>query len=206
MSKWVGVVALDPGGVSGYVQGVVPVRGSFAHRVERMKLRQAIEIPSRFKGYNGASDEMIAAINLFNQWRVFYDYCDDKGVPVVTVIEDFMLTKLGSSDRSGISTVRITEPFMLLVWQHLQAKHGRGMEWYAMPWFISVSTASAVGKDERLKNWGLWEKGKVHCRSAWRVWATYVREHSKQPTDEKSVRKACKGAGSVKRFKASGRY
>lgn len=170
MSKWLGVVGIDAGMTSGYVQGVVPMAGSIQHKVKRMKLRKALHVSAR--GVNGGSPELGAALQLYSLINNFRIELDAKNVPLVIVIEDFTLRgPPGSTARSGLSSARIASSLEAFCW----IGSDQGMEWLAMPWYISASVSKSTVNKDRLKRWGLWETGMEHARDAWRLWATYVR-------------------------------
>jgi hypothetical protein len=191
--KFIGIVGVDAGLTSGYVQGVVRLRGSIQTMVKRMHLRMATQVAAL--AVNGGSQELGGALYIFDLIQEFRLELEAKDLgPPVVVIEDFGLRgDKNSTDRALLSSARIASNLEALIWKSAE----EGMEWLHMPWFISPSVAKSTVTDDRLKRWGLWERGRPHSRDAWRLFAAYARSRQ----DGMSI----VGNGH-KVFRASGQY
>jgi len=174
--------ALDPGHHSAIAQGRVWEEGSV---IERLKGVQMFESET-FEG-----DEIEQMRKLHRSWQDFQFRCRKAGLPYEMVIENFTLTRIKSSEREGLSPVRVTAAF--LGYRHGLAdaynRAGFGPSRVASPIFQEPSAAMTHATDKRLKEWDLWLPGsaKEHERDAIRHFClrvakraqrTYVREPS----------------------------
>jgi hypothetical protein len=115
----------------------------------------------------GASEELVVARQIHEM--VLARRCGIGGVAVLA-IEDFILTRLGSSDRDGLAPVRVTA--------HLEGLCIGDPRISVVK--FSPASAKGIVNDERLKNWGCWKRGKPHERDAIRQLIMAVRQSRRQ--------------------------
>ena len=146
---------LDPGQHSGIVSGRVWERGTSFERLNNVLELEANTIEG---------DEHYQMRKLHESWQNFQYRCRLAGLPYEMVIEDFILTRLKSSERSGISPVRVTSAF--LGYRHGLAdayeNGGFGPSRVVSPIFQTPSEALGAISDARLREYGLWLPGTAH--------------------------------------------
>ena len=143
---------LDPGQHSGVVWGRVWEQGLIADRLAQR---------SHWGTTTVTGGELEQARKLWALYRDFRYECQKAGLKVEMVIEDFILTRLKSSDRSGISPVRVTSMFMGYRHGLSDAYNmaGFGPTEVIEPVYQQPSDAMTYATDERLRRWGLWIPG-----------------------------------------------
>lgn len=173
LSNVIALWCLDPGESSGVAEARVSEEGTIAER-----LRGIIDL----RTYTISGDEYTQMRQLFNRWEAFQLRCHRDGVKYEMVIEDFILTRIESSDREGLSPVRVTSAFQ--GYRHgLAANYeqsGLGPTRTVRPIMQLPSDAMTHATDERLKDWDLWVPGKVHEQDACRHLALRVANRSKK--------------------------
>lgn len=152
-----GVFALDPGGSSGLAWGVVQEAGSVAERIAAMESAGTATVSD--------PDWLEQAKQIAARWRTFRDDCQAQGILAYYVCEDFILTHLGSSDRTGLYPVWIGAATVGIL-----SGSGEPVD----VWWQQPSVAKTYATDERLKRWGLWVRGKEHERDACRHLALFL--------------------------------
>jgi hypothetical protein len=133
----------------------------------------------------GSEREQIRAIARL--WREFYEECVKVGqmehTKVWYVCEDFVYYGGSySGDSAKISTA--------LIWGVEGYRMGRADQWAGSHGKRTVSVppvvlqtaadAKAFANDARLREWGLWVRGKQHERSAWRHVAMFLKKYQIQ--------------------------
>lgn len=147
-------MALDPGGTTGAVTGLVEIKKTFRATIATMERRHAIEV-------KGSYQEQAAQLSdLYHAWQ---GECLNLDVPKPNrhvVAEDFVL-------RLPATNTNLTS-----IWV-VAAFHGAvGLD--NVIEYAQASQAKTFAKDERLRLWGLWERGSAHKRDAWRHFALKV--------------------------------
>jgi hypothetical protein len=161
MSATICLFVIDPGQSTGLAWGRFVENGSVADRVKSRTDYHTATV---------TGTEISQARNIFRLWEIFQLHAYRDGLPYELIIEDFILTRLRSSDRSGISPVRITSA--LLGYRHGLADAyefaGYGPSRVVEPIFQQPSDAFSYATNERLRRWGLWIPGtaKEHEREA----------------------------------------
>lgn len=163
-----GVFVLDPGGSSGLAWGRVRDEGTIAERVADRERHGSLTIRD--------PDWMTQAREISSLWADFRADCHRAGLPAYFVCEDFILTHLGSSDRTGLYPVWIAAA-VVGYRNGMADAYERGGFGRAAPIEVIWQTPSAAktyATDERLKRWGMWTVGKEHERDAWRHFAYFL--------------------------------
>lgn len=156
----VAAMVVDPGGHTGVTLHAWSDVGTPA---ERLATRKDLG-SNTITGHWTEQAEALAAM-----WRLFkHEMHEVRGVPSYLIVEDFILTKFKSSDRTGLYPVWIAG----CMYGHLALERERFI--WQMPSAMTFAT------DERLKEWGLWVKGKVHERAANRHFAFFVADKKAQ--------------------------
>lgn len=169
-----GVFVLDPGGSSGLAWGRVRDEGTVAERLAAREWAGSDTLVD--------PDWMTQARVISRQWANFRAACHRAGLPAYFVCEDFILTHLGSSERTGLYPVWIAAAVV---------GYRNGMaDAYELGGFGPAapvdtvwqqpSQAKTYATDDRLKRWGLWVKGREHERDAWRHFAYFVANANSQ--------------------------
>ncbi len=179
--RFIAVMAVDPGGTSGVAWGVYDLNaGSVPDIIASGQMTGCAEV-------TGAEEWQAAKI--VEQWKDFEMFARIKldAAGCILVFEDFILrVGRGSSDRAGLSPVRITSlVYGLLMSHHVGTAAPWGMDaWQSalesqmIPWKLQQpSSAKNFATKERLKRWGLWEVGARHARDAWRHVALALAEY-----------------------------
>lgn len=152
---------VDPGSHTGIARGRFWEEGSLADRIASRQW---------FSTKTITGQTMAQVRELWREWQDFQLECVVAGLPYELVFEDFILTRLKSSKREGLSPVRITSAFM--AYRHgLADGHesaGFGPSEVMEPVYQQPSSAFSLATDERLRQWGLWLPGaaKEHEREA----------------------------------------
>jgi hypothetical protein len=152
---------IDPGQTTGLAWGRFKEDGSVA---DRLKSRE------RFGTATVTGSDMAQIRTIFRRWTTFQREAYHDGLDHELIIEDFILTRLRSSERSGLSPVRITAA--LDGYRHGMADAyeagGFGPSRVRTPIYQQPSDAFSFATDARLRNWGLWIPGaaREHEREA----------------------------------------
>jgi hypothetical protein len=152
---------IDPGESTGLAWGRFRESGSVSDRIESRR---------EFGTTTVTGHDLRQARLIFRLWTDFQSAAYHDGLPYELVIEDFILTRLRSSDRAGLSPVRITS--ILDGYRHGMADAyeaaGFGPSRVADPIFQQPSDAFSYATDARLRRWGIWLPGasKEHEREA----------------------------------------
>lgn len=168
----VAVFALDPGRTSGVME-FIGVLGSNVRETFDLDEGEHLEIyqvdcqdemvEAQFAEKKGA-EELVERYIAF-EYKATVEYGVEKA-NIVLACEDFVLRsgKDHNSDRSGLAPVRVTNLMMGIM-------HARTINWA----FQSPSDAMSAFPNQRLKDFGLWARGKEHGRDAARHGALWVR-------------------------------
>jgi hypothetical protein len=174
----VGIFSCDPGGATGLAWGVFDPNVEIGESLRgRMKAGSATiegDIRSQIREISG-------------KWQEFYKECVQVGLlphdKVWYVCENFIYSGGSYQGESAmISTA--------LIWGVEGYRMGRADQWAAghgrrkivVPQVVlqNPGDASAFAKDARLREWGLWIRGKQHERSAWRHLALFLKKYQIQ--------------------------
>jgi hypothetical protein len=151
---------IDPGASTGLAWGRFWEEGTIRDRVESR---------SHFGTDTISGYDMAQVRELWRRWHAFRQECKTAGLPCELVIEDFLLTRLKSSDREGLSPVRITA--MLAGYRAGLAdgyeSAGFGPAEVLIPQLQQPGDAMAV-TNKRLKEYGIHVPGKEHENDALR--------------------------------------
>ena len=176
----VGIFACDPGGSTGLAWGI------FDPTVE---IGASLRGRTNFGSYTVTGDIRHQIRSISMQWRKFYNECvkHERLSPeqVWYVCEDFIYTGGNyQGDSAKMSTA--------LIWGIEGYRMGRADQWAAghgrrqiiVPQVVlqTAGDANAFAKDVRLREWGLWIRGKEHERSAWRHAALFLAKYQRQHT------------------------
>lgn len=180
---WVGVMAVDPGGTTGVAWGV--------HNVRRKGIKEVLASGRRYGTAEATGGEPYQAAKIVEIWNWFAGMCGRHRIPCTLVFEDFVLrprTSGASAARSGLTPVRITELVRgMLIAQAGMLREGVAGDGLGEPGFIFAcdigadqivlqqpSNAKSFATNDRLKRWGVYEKGSDHKRDAMRHLALYL--------------------------------
>jgi hypothetical protein len=175
----IGIFACDPGGATGLAWGICNPDVDFGESL----LSRTSSGSMTIKGDVRAQIRAIA-----EEWRKFYQHCVQEAMlphnHVWYVCEDYIYH--GGVNYSGESAKISTA----LIWGVEGYRMGRADQWsnshghrkISVPPVIlqTASSASGYATDARLKNWGLWVKGRDHERSAWRHFALFLQKYMQQ--------------------------
>lgn len=171
-----GAFAVDPGGSTGLAWARLRDEGTIQARLEERT----------FDGYETIKGHWMAQARIIvNEWLSFQLECKLAGLPAYMVMEDFILTKMKSSDREGLYPVWVGAAIMGYRNGMADAYESNGLGPAAPVRVVwqQPGQAATYATDDRLRRWGLWIPGAahVHERSARRHLALFV-------ADEKSSR------------------
>lgn len=168
LSERLAVFAIDPGTTTGIAWLLGPASAEDVPGVVR---RADLYGSSLVRG-----NQLAQARDLARRWQAFRRHAAfDMGIPPdqhQLVIEDFILIKFNSSEKTGIDPVRMTAAF--LGYRAGQADydelHG-GVIRDVEPIYQSPSDAMTFATDRRLRRWGMWDcpqkgRDKNHIRDA----------------------------------------
>lgn len=169
-----GAFVLDPGGSSGLAWAVLRDEGTIA---ERLLSREKA-------GTDTISDPswMAQAREISRRWIDFRAACHRQGIAAYFVCEDFILTRLKSSDRVGLYPIWVAAA-VVGYRNGLADAYELGGFGPAAPievFWQSPSQAKTYATDDRLRRWDLWIKGREHERDACRHLAYFVADSRSQ--------------------------
>jgi hypothetical protein len=148
------IFALDPGGTTGVAYGIVELKKTVRSTLAGIDYRHAVEV-------NGNYRQQAAKLDVLH--GVWITDCLRHGIPEErrhVTAEDFVL-------RMPATTTNLTS-----IWV-VAAFHGViGLDVEIA--YYKADKTKAFGSDDRLRLWGLWERGSAHKRDAWRVFATHL--------------------------------
>lgn len=167
MSKKVGLFSVDPGGASGLAWGIFdPYAKTFQKVLDSQE-------ESGSDTTTGEWYDQIPEIGW--RWRQFFEMCVfEAGLPVdrvELVMEDFIM--IPGSHVGGIDDTLSARIIGGLVGYRMGAL-GEWERWGGGPVAMSnlvlqgANQASTFATGTRLKEWGIWVKGREHERSAWK--------------------------------------
>lgn len=165
----IGLFTLDPGRTTGYTVSTPVLDGTIEEIFQRDRLTVG-EIRCEDPRAAPQHAEHMGAIEVVGEYQDAQAEWTLSGIPITHqffVMEDFVLNKLGSSERSGLAPVRVTS----LIHGLLMSQKAMVNYRYIMP-----GEASNTISSERMKRWGIWTPKLEHGRSATRVAATFVRK------------------------------
>lgn len=163
-------MALDPGSHSGLAWGVVRDVGMVRERVADRTDYGSMTI-------QGKDLDQVRLIE--SEIRKFSGLCQILEHEFYFVCEDFILTRFMSSDRSGLSSPRIAS----MLHGYRQGLLDTCKKFIAEPvqcTYQQPSDAMRYATDARLKDWGLWVRGREHERDAWRHWCLFIANRAKR--------------------------
>lgn len=183
-SKWRGIMAVDPGGTTGVVSGIVPRGGSVKGILKRTRSRSAEQIKAaELRAGTTWSADLSVALALAERWEAFAKNCLKLGIHPELVVEDFQLRQRNVD----LMPVNVRSALEGVLWMAgrveadlragdafepgaVNRRFGGvpGMEFAWAPIYQQPSEAKGYGTDARLRQWGLWERGMPHARDAWR--------------------------------------
>lgn len=157
--SYLAVMGIDPGHATGAAWCVAPATGTISSRMG------SCPSPPRSDTLNGSYVEQAEGLcHILQGLRMTANNLRRKTgqeVRLIVAIEDFVLTRFESSERSGLDPIRITSSFVTALEMR---KLNRGIELV----YQSPSEAKAYVTNDRLRHWGLWIVGKDHERDAMR--------------------------------------
>lgn len=169
-----GIFALDPGGTTAWARGVVKDEGTVAERIEHRELDGSFTYTH--------PDWMVQARVIAREWAEFRRLCHNAGLPAYFVCEDFILTRMKSSNRVGLYPVWIAAA-VVGYRNGLADAYELGGYGPAAPietvW-QQPGQAKGFCTDDRLRDFGLWVRGKEHERDAWRHFAFFIANEKSQ--------------------------
>jgi hypothetical protein len=122
------------------------------------------------------------------RWRSFYQVCVQEALlphdHVWYVCENFIFHGNYGGDSAVVSTAIIwgVEGYRMGRADQWAAGHGRRQISVPPAVLQTAGDAKSFASDARLKDWGLWIKGKDHERSAWRHLALFLKKYQIQHT------------------------
>jgi hypothetical protein len=176
-----GAFVVDPGGGSGLAWACLEDTGTVPERL-------AARTEDGYETVRG--DWKVQARTIAEKWHAFYRLCLDAGMPAYFVMEDFILTRLKSSEREGLYPVWVAaavEGYRAGVFDVI----GVGDEPSNLTATIwqQPSEAKTYATDERMKRWGLWIPGTAHAheRDARRHLALFVSSRERMRSAQAGV-------------------
>lgn len=169
----VSVIAIDPGGTTGWSHMVLPPEALCDPDV---KILQNIKIHNHGEvhSYHGTTGEWSEgeSICVDDIWSLIRAWPD-----AAIVVEDFIIRQNNRS-RDFLSPVRVTAGLSYLIWKD-------NRRWYRQ----SPADAKNVATDERLKSWGLYSSdgGLGHARDADRHAILFLRKCKENPKKRAEV-------------------
>lgn len=150
------IMAVDPGGTTGVAAGYIDLRRTLkATLLEGLTRRASIEVKGEWR------DQARQLADLM--WQFKYKANAENGLSldrIHYVFEDFVL-------RMPARTTNLTSIWVAAAATFAGA-HGGEVTWQ------QAGAAKALASDDRLRLWGLWERGSAHKRDAWRHFALYA--------------------------------
>lgn len=174
----IGAFGVDPGGSTGLAWGIFDPGRSVADALLTKMNSGSVTV---------TGDERTQIREVCEVWRSFYNTCvKDALLPidhVYLVMEDYIYVPgvAYTGDSASISTA--------LIWGIEGYRMGRRDEWAAthrgpavLPPMIlqTASQAKGFATNARLKEWGVWVKGRDHERSAWQHVAYFLQRYMLQ--------------------------
>lgn len=159
--SYLGVMAVDPGTETGVAWAVCGASGTIRDRLG--------SAPSPPKSATLAGPYVGQAYEIFARWVQFIERAEQisnrlgEEIYCSIVFEDYILTRLDSFERHGLDPVRVTSAFCALL----------GDKWNAVK-YQQPGEAMTFATNPRLKQWGLWVKGKDHERAAMKHLVTFL--------------------------------
>jgi len=162
-------MTIDQGGSSGVAWARIRDEGTIAERLAAS--------PAEWRGSATLTGHwQVQMRELSELWFDFRRQCRKAGLPSFLAMEDFILTRMKSSDRKGLYPVWVGAA-MYGYRAGLAAGFESGgfgkAETPEVHW-VQPSDHMTYATDERLKRWGLWVPGREHERDAWRILAFFV--------------------------------
>lgn len=165
----IGLMTVDPGRTTGVTISQPLLTGNVTEIFERDTLH-VFQINCQDTSVPEPETEVPGTLDLLGEYQDAEKEWLDAGIPYShhhLVIEDFILRgKLGGTERSGLSPVRVGSGLMVGLRLEGHKPHIH---------FQQASDAKGVATNERLKSWGLWTRGLEHGRDATRHAVLFVR-------------------------------
>lgn len=160
-----GIFAVDPGGATGVAMGVF---NTAARTVD-----QAFEQMVNPQSLTLEGGELQQSLEIVRQYQLFKRQCVNEGLlppdAVELVMEDFQLRPGRHAGNEGLSPHAII--WCVTGMRHGMAKGfemGRNKKAHLGSLILQQpSDAKGYATGKRLRDWGVWVKGKEHERSAW---------------------------------------
>lgn len=159
---WATVIALDPGGTTGWA--VLCVEKDALSDPD-LSILKSITHYAQGQVEGSENTQILACCELLAAWPY-----------AAVVIEDFILRKF-QQGREMLSPVRITAAIDYLFWRGLDDIDPPGRLVFKQQPSLAMRTAT----DDRLKTWGLYRPGQEHARDATRHAITFLRRGSEKP-------------------------
>ncbi len=150
LGKQLAVLAVDPGGTTGVAAAYFETRGTLRETLETMTRRKSVEVTGYWH------DQVQELAQLWSRFEFSANV--EGGIPlgdVHVVFENY----LPDPRRIGAGATDLSP-----VWVAAGVCGAMGRE----PTWQTPSEAKGFARDDRLRSWGLWERGSAHKRDAWR--------------------------------------
>ena len=172
----VGIFGVDPGGATGLAWGIF-------NPEPPITIEQSLRDRQLAGNCTVTGDRREQIMTIADTWRAFYETSVfNAQLPhdrIFLIVEDYIFTGGSySGDAASISTS--------IIWGLEGYRMGRRDEWrkhndgdVALPPMVLQSAGEAKGyaTNQRLKDWGIWVKGRDHERSAWQHVAAYLHRY-----------------------------
>lgn len=149
-------MAVDPGNTTGVAVGYVTLYPTLKETLASLIRRRALEIDG---GWQEQVEKLVELASRFS-----YKAHTELRMPIERVhlvIEDFVLRMPART--TNLTSIWVAAPL---------AYQSRGI--FGDVTWQQPSSAKTIGSDDRLRAWGLWERGSAHKRDGWRHFALRV--------------------------------
>jgi len=160
------IFAVDPGGSTGLAWGCF-------HKDDQT-VQEAFKNKFAYGQFTIEDTDRNQVVEISRRWRQLYKtWVNGLHIPphdCYMVIEDFVLGPKTPSGKAPLRPINIGQGvyYYRLGSSHEHERWNCGDIPPVLVYWQTPGQASAFARDQRLKDWGVWIKGKDHERSAWR--------------------------------------
>jgi hypothetical protein len=177
--SYLAVMGCDPGHATGAAWCVCDATGTI-----RTRMGQPPSPPqtAALRGsYVVQADRLCAILRGFKNTAHAIQRRTQQEVSIIVAIEDFVLTRMKSSEREGLDPVRVTSAF-------ITAMEERNLQRGVRVVYQSPSDAKSYATNDRLRYWGVWKVGaEEHERDAMRHMLLAITKHGNVQTEPRKV-------------------
>jgi hypothetical protein len=177
--SYLAVMGVDPGTGTGVAWCVCAATGTIA---TRMGQPPSPPQSACLRGsYTAQADRLCAILRGFKNTANATQRRTKEDVSIILAIEDFVLTRMESSEREGLDPVRVTAAF-------ITAMEERGLQRGVEIVYQSPANAKTYATNDRLRHWGVWKIGaEEHERDAMRHMLLAITKHGNVQSKPRKV-------------------